>query len=422
MSDAHSAGRHEPARALATALLARLPQLTDVMVDRILSNVDSYRSGVLVKRDDLYESCLANLEFMLRHIAHEQPVNLDAPRATGVRRAQQRVPLAVVQHAFRVSFQYLWEVLIDEAQKTQLASAPDLVAMASDVWTFHDVFSRSMMNAYAETMEEIVVRREHERSALVESLFRDDSADTTLLWEAAHLLDLPYEGAFVVVAAAVQKLARTALPEIESALRRADYGSAWRLTPDVHIGVVSVRDENNLSGLMEILNKRAVGAVGVSPVYARLDQTPHALRFARIAMANTESGTDKVTQFDDAPLPMVILSAPITARRLSRKVLGALLDQPADDRDALISTLITFFESDASVNAAGDRLTVHPNTVRYRLRRIEQLTGRSLQRPPEAAELYVAIQAWQKLPRSAEDPIPPARDTAGPRGGPEHAP
>lgn len=165
---------------------------------------------------------------------------------------------------------------------------------------------------------------------------------------------------------------------------------------------------------MAILNARAAGAVGVSPVYTRLDHTPHALRFARIAMANTESGTARVTQFDDAPLPMVILSAPTSARRLSRKVLGALLDQPADDRDALISTLVAYFESDASVNAAGDRLTVHPNTVRYRLRRIEQLTGRSLQRPPESAELYVAIQAWQKLPRSVDDPITPARNDVRP--------
>lgn len=405
MADNNSTDQHRPAHAVAGALLRQLPGLTEALVDQIMGQLDSYRSESLVTREDLYQSCLANLEFMFRHVAHEQSIDLEAPRQTGILRAQQGVPLSLVQNAFRVSFQYLWEVIVHEATVSEAATASDLVSMASDVWLFHDLFSTTMMNAYAETMEGIVVRREHERSAMVEALLQGHSDEATSVWEVAHILDLPYEGVFVVVAAGVQQLRRTALPEIETVLRNADIGSAWRLTPDLHIGIVSVRQADNLAELIGILEAQATSRVGVSPIYSRLDQTPHALRFARIAMADTASPSAGVIQFDQAPLPMMVLSAPLVAQRLSRNVLGSLLDLPPDDRDSLLLTLTASFMTDSSANAMADHLRVHPNTVRYRVRRIEQLTGRSLQHPQEAAELYMAVQAWQRLPRSLEDPL-----------------
>jgi DNA-binding PucR family transcriptional regulator len=40
----------------------------------------------------------------------------------------------------------------------------------------------------------------------------------------------------------------------------------------------------------------------------------------------------------------------------------------------------------------------HPNTVRYRLRRTEETTGRSLSVPTHLAELVNAMRAWSELP------------------------
>jgi isopentenyl diphosphate isomerase/L-lactate dehydrogenase-like FMN-dependent dehydrogenase len=54
-------------------------------------------------------------------------------------------------------------------------------------------------------------------------------------------------------------------------------------------------------------------------------------------------------------------------------------------------------ESDASLNAAAEALVCHPNTVRYRLRRIEQRTGRSLSRPRDVAELCLAFEVHRRL-------------------------
>ncbi|UXY39455.1 helix-turn-helix domain-containing protein [Streptomyces sp. 1222.5] len=47
---------------------------------------------------------------------------------------------------------------------------------------------------------------------------------------------------------------------------------------------------------------------------------------------------------------------------------------------------------------AADALFVHPNTVRYRLRRIEELTGRPLTDPLTVADLGAALYALRLLP------------------------
>ena len=68
-----------------------------------------------------------------------------------------------------------------------------------------------------------------------------------------------------------------------------------------------------------------------------------------------------------------------------------MLELRDEDRDLLISTLLAWLDADGSANAAGAALFCHPNTVRYRLRRIEEATGRSLSAPMQLAELVTAV-------------------------------
>jgi DNA-binding PucR family transcriptional regulator len=53
-----------------------------------------------------------------------------------------------------------------------------------------------------------------------------------------------------------------------------------------------------------------------------------------------------------------------------------------------------------SASVAGAELFCHPNTVRYRLRRIEAGSGRVLANPGDVAELVTAVRAWRELPHS----------------------
>jgi DNA-binding PucR family transcriptional regulator len=54
-------------------------------------------------------------------------------------------------------------------------------------------------------------------------------------------------------------------------------------------------------------------------------------------------------------------------------------------------------DNDASMSASAEVLSCHPNTVRKRLRRIEERTGRSLSRPRDLIELSLALEVHRRL-------------------------
>jgi DNA-binding PucR family transcriptional regulator len=119
-------------------------------------------------------------------------------------------------------------------------------------------------------------------------------------------------------------------------------------------------------------------------------------------MAATPAREAAVTRFDARPLAVTAISASEILPRISRTVFGPLLDLPPDDQAILLETLEAWRDNDGSAATAAAALYCHPNTVRHRLRRIEQLTGRSLNSPRAAAELCLALEGVRLLP----DPPP----------------
>ena len=53
------------------------------------------------------------------------------------------------------------------------------------------------------------------------------------------------------------------------------------------------------------------------------------------------------------------------------------------------------------VNATAEAMHVHPNTLRYRLSRVEKLLGRSLRNPATIAKLSLALLASPRDGRAA---------------------
>ena len=74
----------------------------------------------------------------------------------------------------------------------------------------------------------------------------------------------------------------------------------------------------------------------------------------------------------------------------------------------LLETLVTFLDQGLSVEAAARLLFVHANTVRYRLRRIHEVTGYSPTDPRDAYALRLALTLGRLLPGSRrEEPVEP---------------
>lgn len=380
---------------VAAALWKGIDQLVDGMVERIRGEIDFYRSGKLLGPDDLRGSCAANVEFMLGSIGGAE-FDPAAARATGKRRAEQGVPLPEIMAAYRVGSHYLWDALVAEATTTGAASNEALVRAASRVWAMQSVYTDAMMSAYRDVLAQQMLAQEEERSALVEALLEGRIRDGSTVWELAGLLRLPHQGPYVVVAAEVPVLGRQAFPGAAARLAGVGLASAWRLLPDLQVGVVCLQRDGQLDQLAGWLRAAATDRVGVSPPYEELGGTAQALRFARIALTGSVAGS-LVTIFDESPLAVAAVGAPDVMTRFVHNVLGGMEQLSPDDRTVLQETLQTWLDCGGSASATAERLFCHPNTVRHRLRRIEERTGRSLTDPRAVAELCLALEAVRRL-------------------------
>jgi DNA-binding PucR family transcriptional regulator len=200
---------------------------------------------------------------------------------------------------------------------------------------------------------------------------------------------LPEGRDFLVVAAENPP----ALPEFEEQLRIIGITSAWQQLPGLYVGLVALRPAS-FDRVADLLRRNATGRVGISPMYDDADRLELALRLARTALAASTTA-DPVTVFDRAPLTMAVIADAEVAQRVVQVVLGGLEDLSADDRDVLLDTLAAWSTHDGSASKTAIHLYCHPNTVRYRLRRLEERTGRSLTNPRAVAELVLALEAFR---------------------------
>lgn len=88
----------------------------------------------------------------------------------------------------------------------------------------------------------------------------------------------------------------------------------------------------------------------------------------------------RVLRFDDLGVHRLLLQIPDpeAARVFAREVLGRLATDRSERTVELLRTLARYFREDGSPQRVARVLNVHPNTVGYRLRRAEELSGLDL--------------------------------------------
>ncbi|MBZ4014975.1 PucR family transcriptional regulator [Streptomyces purpurogeneiscleroticus] len=79
-------------------------------------------------------------------------------------------------------------------------------------------------------------------------------------------------------------------------------------------------------------------------------------------------------------------------RAFTARLLDPLRDYDRRHRAELIPTLEAFLDSDGSWTRCAGRLHLHVNTLRYRVGRIEQLTGRDLSRLEDKLDFFLALR------------------------------
>jgi purine catabolism regulator len=154
--------------------------------------------------------------------------------------------------------------------------------------------------------------------------------------------------------------------------------------------------------------------IGISDPLASASRAPAAVREANWAVRDAANTPEHVSRYADATLLSVLRDAD-EAQLVVDRVLGALLAYDTTHGTDLTETLDTFLRLDKSWQLTASEVGVHRQTVAYRLRRIEEITGRNLATTAHTAELWVALRARDLV--TAPRALAARSDPAG-RGAP----
>jgi PucR family transcriptional regulator, purine catabolism regulatory protein len=188
--------------------------------------------------------------------------------------------------------------------------------------------------------------------------------------------------------------------EREEALRLVGNAAGSTGTPHLlgfHHGHVALVVEGAGDLLEAWTANLAAAGLPVRAALGRAVDTPSRLvdshcdaRLALDFLQRTGAAPGRVLRFEDFELVDALLSAADPAELRAR--VDLILD-PLRDHPQLIETLVAYLTADQNVNTAAEALHVHPNSLRYRLGRVEELLGRSLRNPATLTDLYVALRA-----------------------------
>ncbi|MET9801003.1 helix-turn-helix domain-containing protein [Streptomyces sp. NPDC006368] len=372
-----------------TRLLERLPELVDEHVRELHEHSPAY--GRVIGYDQHWQEAREAMRIGIETISAPRASprrDLEHAERLGRRRAEQGLPLELVVHAYRLAGHLVWEALLEDA-----SADPErltvLMQTATMVWSAVDAQADTASEAYRTTELELRRRTDEQLQALLDALL-EGGRSAEVSSRAAAGLDLPERGRYAVVVlrsdrrdVAHRRLAGPGLRFI------------WRMRTDCEIGVVSLADDTGLDALAELMEGRCPGPGGISPVVVGLSDLGRARRLAELALRTCPPDAPAIVRLDHRMPGALVVSQPDLASLLVSEVLGALLGLDPADRAVLLETLDVWLDCEGSAGRAASRLYCHRNTVFNRLRRLEQLTSRSLSRPRDLTEMTLALDAFR---------------------------
>ncbi|GAB3861110.1 PucR family transcriptional regulator [Nocardioides maradonensis] len=136
--------------------------------------------------------------------------------------------------------------------------------------------------------------------------------------------------------------------------------------------------------------------VGVSAPLRSTDRAPEALRESAWALRAAEGSLSRTFHYGEAT-PFIGVGGIDDAAALASRVLGPLVEYERAHDTPLLATLDAFLGHQRSWQKTADALRVHRQTVLYRIRKVEEITGRSTSETADIAELWLALRAQSLL-------------------------
>lgn len=377
---AELARRLEPAAAAMTADCARLAEL---QVDAVQSGFASYALGA-VPVESILESAVRNVRQLVAAMRAGRPPERDSlDEAVRARqRTGQGVPATELYDAYRMCLRILAGEFRRAAAEVELDHAA-VLAGTQLLWDTADVLTSVLVSARHDVELELARRDESHRVDLLRALIFGRPVSVEVRRRAAAF-GLPLDRTYWAVWASVsgdERLdgVRLALDRLTG--RPGGCALLGVIDGDV-VGLVSHRPDATAGDV-----RFPVGVGGP----ASLDAVQGAFSTAsRVHDVARSLGLTGVVHLTDLGIKVAVASEPVLGELMVERTL-APLRRDGDFGAAISRTLETYLGCGGRIKATAHRLGVHPNTVRHRLTRFEELTGRRID------DIEVMIEVWWAL-------------------------
>jgi PucR C-terminal helix-turn-helix domain len=357
-------GGWEQVAALCRAAEQDLAGLTSVIVEQIRSELGDYAS---VPGDEHRSAVEGQIRALFGGLAaRRRPSPSDAARArqVGARRARQGLPVEVVIAAYHVGYREAWNALVARAEVEDPALAIRLLRLVNLAWTWVQSSSAACADGHAEAVRASQAATVELGHRFIEALYVGEAVneETVLL---ARALAFDPDAAFCATCTEAAGWDGPSLEHLREQLNRR--GSAYAAVRGSVLVIVSQHDEVEsvaTARMSELLGERPIGVglrrKGLQGAAASIVDAERSLTVAR--------RTGGLSSFESDWLAATLMP--------HRHELAPVLASDAGSKNPhLAEALAAYAQHGFSVTAAGDALHLHPNTLKYRLDRWQQLTG-----------------------------------------------
>ncbi|MBM7608922.1 hypothetical protein JOD29_002188 [Lysinibacillus composti] len=135
-------------------------------------------------------------------------------------------------------------------------------------------------------------------------------------------------------------------------------------------------------------------AIGVSDLHYRIEEIKQAMHEAFYAALLHHLGNSELLKYKEIGTFKTIFPFAQTEpmQRFSKHYLNPLRDFDAENTLLLFDTLTQFIMCNGNLHELSKKLSLHENTLRYRLDRVAQLTGLNFKKPEHYEQLSLAVK------------------------------
>jgi hypothetical protein len=378
---------------LIPAIVDRLPDIL-AEVGELLAEQQPDYAGFLAGDFEEILDASEGLITRLVGLAQRDPTTIAPQLASGIELAlfeeigrihyQQRREINPLLAAYRTGAAVAWRHVSDTALRLGVP-AEMFAGLAAVVFAAVEELSSASLRGYAHAQTNTGQARERLREQLAELLL-SDRCDTTTIRAAAAQVGWPLpRRAAVVLINPDNEVGPTLLQRLD------DY--CLRLQREQLL--VAIVPDPDGPGRRERLAIALRGAAAVVGVTVPLDRLPASVGLAQLAAELQQARvlSDDPLFVDEHLAALVVHRDEALLTALRHQHLAPLAALPGSTRDRLSATLRSWLMNMGNRTAVADELHVHPQTVRYRLGRLRELFGSTLDDPNSRAALLLAL-AW----------------------------